>query len=613
MCGIVGLCRFKNFSTQEVLEDVGCMITTLHHRGPDDQGVWHEDSIALGQSRLAIIDLSNCGHQPMLSEDKRYVLVFNGEIYNYKALVKQLAEDGYIFEVRNDTTVLLQACIHWGIEKTLHRLNGMFAFAFYDIKEQVLTIARDRFGEKPLYYAYNDNYFAFGSELKALCTLPDFNREIDEEALNLYLRLNYIPCPYSIYKSAKKLFPGHFLVLKDTKLEDHCYYDLEREITNRTLLDLSEEELVQALDEKLQKSVQERMVADVPIGAFLSGGVDSSLMVALMQSQSTIPIKTFTVGFEGSCWDESKYAEAIAKHLKTDHTTISINSHELFEYANEINDIYDEPFGDASALSTYCISKHFREYVKVAIGGDGGDELFLGYYRHKWVPTLSKLSKIMPRLILNISKYFNDRFIEIRNPILASKISKALRALNGNSFFETYMNSISYWPISCVLNHTWFKQNDNLLNDPHQVAYLDLRTFLHDDVLCKVDRASMHVGLETRAPFLDYDLVTFALSIPLKRKFPGKDKKHLLKCVLNRYVPKNLWNRPKMGFGMPLDQAFRTFLKDAFNDLLQKNTIVWNYLNKAEVYKMFNKHIAGVNNYENLLWNFFVIQKFLLK
>lgn len=613
MCGIAGLWCFRNFENQGILEDVKRMIATLQHRGPNDHGLWGEGTIALGQSRLSIIDLSPYGHQPMLSENKRYVLVFNGEIYNYKVLAKQLTNEGCIVEARNDTEVLLRACIHWGVEKTLRLLNGMFAFALYDTQEHTLTIARDRFGEKPLYYAYEENYFAFASELKALCSLPNFNRTIDEEALKLYLQFNYIPCPYSIYKSAKKLFPGRFLTLKNAKLEEHCYYDLKREITNRTILDLSEEELIQSLDEKLQKSVQERMVADVSVGAFLSGGIDSSLMVALMQSQNSKPIKTFTVGFKGSPWDESKYAEAIAKHLKTDHTTLYVTDEAVLEGVDLLPKIYDEPFGDASALSTFLVSKLFREQVTVAIGGDGGDELFAGYHRHKWVPLLNQIGCLTPKFATKTFQKVCTYFPSEKLPIWGNKLQKASRALSGSNFLETYINSVSYNQQNASLKGTWFSLHPHLKNNAEQVMFCDMRTFLHDDVLCKVDRASMAVSLETRAPFLDYDLVDFAWQIPLSVKFFKKNKKYLLKKVLNRYVPQNLWDRPKMGFGMPLSQVFRTSLKTQFETYLKLDTPVWKYWKHSEIEKLWQQHLGGNITHENLLWNFFVVQQFFNK
>lgn len=610
MCGIAGRIDFSSKGSLE--SDINSMVAALKHRGPNDSGVCKEQNVALGQTRLSILDLSPMGHQPMISLNEDHVIVFNGEIYNYRDLAKQLAQENVIFDITGDTRVLLEACAHWGIEKTLSKLNGMFAFGLYNKKEKTLIVARDRFGEKPLYYTYDDKHFAFASELKALKVLQDFNTEVDEDALTLYLRFNYIPCPYSIYTHCRKLFPGHYLVIKDKKVIDRCYYNLKNSFSNRTLSNLSESEYVDILDKKLQKSVKDRMVSDVPIGAFLSGGIDSSLMVALMQSQSRSPIKTFTVGFKDSIYDESKYAEAIAKHLHTDHTTVYISPEELWNDVNKVVDIYDEPFGDASALSTYFISKQFKKHVTVAIGGDGGDELFLGYHRQKWIPCLSKISAFVPKFFLKFCEKTNRILFSGNNSIFGSKINKSLKSLQGRTFLETYLNAVTYWPVAVDLSNTWFVEHKLLSSNAEQVAYLDLRTFLHDDVLCKVDRASMAVGLETRAPFLDYELAKFAINIPLAKKFKNHTKKYLLKSVLNRYVPQNLWNRPKMGFGMPLDQALRTSLKSSFENLLKQDTAIWKYLDKQLVHALWNKHLAGQNN-ELLLWNFYVVQTFLSK
>ena len=611
MCGIAGCFSFSEIEI--VPNEIISMVEALKHRGPNDHGVWLDQNVALGQTRLSIIDLKPTGHQPMISLDGNFVLVFNGEIYNYKELAQQLQQENVIFEITGDTRVLLEACAHWGIEKTLPKLNGMFAFALYDKREKSLVVARDRFGEKPLYYTNNGGKFAFASELKALKTLSSFNAEIDEEALALYLRFNYIPCPYAIYKSCRKLFPGHYLTIKGKNIEEKCYYSIEKAFQKRTLLNLSEAEYVDILDKKLQKSVRNRMISDVPIGAFLSGGIDSSLMVALMQSQSNSPIKTFTVGFKGSCYDESRHAEAIAKHLNTDHTTVYISPEELWAGTNKIIDIYDEPFGDASALSTYFISKQFKKYVSVAIGGDGGDELFLGYHRQKWTPYLSVIGKFVPNFLLEVCKRANNVLFSGNRSILGTKLHKGLKSLQGKTFFETYLNSVSYWPIKTNISNTWFAQSDALKNNAEQVAYLDLRTFLHDDVLCKVDRASMAVGLETRAPFLDYELFEFALSIPLAQKFKNHSKKYLLKQVLNKYVPQSLWDRPKMGFGMPLDQALRTSLKSNFESLLKQDTIIWKFLDKEDVLSLWHNHLSNGQNNELLLWNFYVAQMFLGK
>ncbi len=589
------------------------MVKALKHRGPDDNGIWTEHNVALGQTRLSIVDLKPTGHQPMISNNGRYVLVFNGEIYNYKELAQQLQKEGVLFEPTGDTRVLLEACAHWGVEKTLPRLNGMFALGLYDRAEKTLVVARDRFGEKPLYYTYDGCKFAFASELKALKKVSFFNSKIDEEALALYLRFNYIPCPYSIYESCRKLFPGHYLIIKDKGCENKCYYSLKTAFDRRTLLNLPEEELINTLDAKLQNSVKDRMICEVPIGAFLSGGIDSSLMVALMQTQSKAPIKTFTVGFKGDYCDESKYAEAIAKYLKTDHTTVYILPEELWESATEAVDAYDEPFGDASAIGTYVLSKQFKKHVTVAIGGDGGDELFLGYHRHKWLPYLSGIGKWFPNSFLKFCEKTNDVLFSCRRPILHTQLNKGLHSLKAKHFIEAYINSVSYWSTRTNLSNTWFHENESLGCNAEQVSYLDLRTFLHDDVLCKVDRASMAVGLETRAPFLDYKLSEFAMAIPLNQKFKNHDKKYLLKRVLSKYIPQSLWDRPKMGFGMPLAQALRTSLKMDFDNLLKKDTVLWKYLAKSQVQRLWNEHLINAQNNELLLWNFYVAQRFLLK
>ncbi|MDR2769719.1 MAG: asparagine synthase (glutamine-hydrolyzing) [Puniceicoccales bacterium] len=613
MCGVTGLWRFKS-DVDDLATTVTAMTRSLAHRGPDDQGIWLKESIGLGQRRLAIIDLSARGHQPMCSEDGRYVLVFNGEIYNYKTLAQYLKNQGIACEAHNDTEVLLQLCIQLGVSKTLPLINGMFAFAFYDAREKILYVARDRFGEKPLYYSFVDGqYFAFGSELKALLPMPDFDRTVDETALDLYLCLNYIPCPYSIYKGARKLFPGHHLMVTTTGIKETVYFDLNNTLEDRQRVVLPENECVDALERLLRQSVYDRTLADVPVGAFLSGGIDSSLMVALMQARSTQPIKTFTVGFKNSPWDESKHAEAIAQHLKTDHTTLFVDPDAVLENANDITQIYDEPFGDASALSTYLISKLFKKHVTVAIGGDGGDELFVGYHRHKWVPRLDTLRKWLPIPILSLFETIESRLLSKRCPLLHLKLHKAVKSLRGKDFLSTYLNSMTYFDRPVILEKTWFRLHPHLQNNAEQVMYLDMRTYLHDDVLCKVDRASMAVGLETRAPFLDYNLVDFAWSIPLVRKFQGGVKKYLLKRVLERYVPKALWNRPKMGFGMPLGQSLRTSLRSTLEQYLETHTLLWNHIDRTKAKQLWQEHLSGKCNHEIQLWNLFVAQQWLIR
>lgn len=609
MCGIAGLWRLSKLNQCDIASIVDSMTNSLRHRGPDDRGVWMQGNIALGHQRLSIIDLKPSGHQPMCSDDGRYVLVFNGEIYNYKSISEELTKENIKHNSSSDTAVLLHACVHWGIDKSLKKLNGMFAFGLYDSFEKCLVLARDRFGEKPLYYAYKpETYFGFGSELKVFKYCSFIDKDIDPTALDLYLRFNYIPCPYSIYKSIRKLFPGHYLTVNENGFKDTEYYNLENEVRQREIIDVSEEECLNILDGKLKNAVQQRMCADVSVGAFLSGGIDSSLMVSLMQS-AHVPVKTFTVGFKNSPWDESLYAHQIADYLHTDHTTLYVSSDEILEDIDSVIHMYDEPFGDASALSTHMICKKIKQYVTVAIGGDGGDELFGGYYRHQWVPRIDRIRRFIPNFALSIAEKLLP---ENLYPVFSGKAKKGLRALRSESFLQTYLNSIEYWSKTPSLQSTWFTLSSSVHNNEEQVMLLDMKTFLHDDVLCKVDRASMSVALETRAPFLDYDLVEFAWSIPLNLKLKNSCKKHLLKNLLKRYLPVQLWNRPKMGFGMPLADIFRNELKSSFEECLNKDTPVFAHLSKELVKNVWAQHLSKKMNHENLLWNFFIAQKFFI-
>ena len=466
----------------------------------------------------------------------------------------------------------------------------------------------------PQYYALHRTPMRkdfYKEEKQKYMSTPDMNPFSEEDEFPY--QPQWTGTAFGAIRMLSKVLFGHYLIIKDKGCENKCYYSLKTAFDRRTLLNLPEEELINTLDAKLQNSVKDRMICEVPIGAFLSGGIDSSLMVALMQTQSKAPIKTFTVGFKGDYCDESKYAEAIAKYLKTDHTTVYILPEELWESATEAVDAYDEPFGDASAIGTYVLSKQFKKHVTVAIGGDGGDELFLGYHRHKWLPYLSGIGKWFPNSFLKFCEKTNDVLFSCRRPILHTQLNKGLHSLKAKHFIEAYINSVSYWSTRTNLSNTWFHENESLGCNAEQVSYLDLRTFLHDDVLCKVDRASMAVGLETRAPFLDYKLSEFAMAIPLNQKFKNHDKKYLLKRVLSKYIPQSLWDRPKMGFGMPLAQALRTSLKMDFDNLLKKDTVLWKYLAKSQVQRLWNEHLINAQNNELLLWNFYVAQRFLLK
>lgn len=613
MCGIAGIWNLNDgMPAVEVV--LPPMLKVLSHRGPNHSGAWIQESMGLGQTLLAICDVSPFSYQPMVSDDKRYVLVFNGEIYNYRALAKELQSAGVHFEVHNDTQVLLHACIQWGVEKTLPKLNGMFAFALYDTQEKQLVVARDRLGEKPLYYAYEENrFFAFASELKALRTLPQFDDALDENALQLFLRTFYVPCPYSINKGAHKLFPGHYLTLKDGVLTERSYYDLESELEHRTYLKASAASIVDQLDDLLNQSVKERMCADVPVGAFLSGGIDSSLVVSLMQRHASKPVKTFSVGYKNARFDESPYAEAIARHLKTDHTTLFLPPTDLLEVIHSITHIYDEPFADPAALPTYIMSKLAKQSVSVVLTGDGGDELFAGYPEYKRLATLFRLKPLFPEGVLSFLQQFNRRILRPIAPKFARRNLRALNILQMHDLLEGYMHVKEGWVLDSPLQNTWYRLPNTALTVAEQVMFLDLRTRFTDAYLCKVDRAAMAASLEARAPIIDYGIVDFALSIPFHQKLLHGTKKYLLKQVLNRYVPRALWDRPKCGFQMPLADLFRTSLKPTMERYLAADTPVWKYLDRSTVQAFWQQHLSGRITHEIVLWNFFVAQQFLLK
>ncbi len=598
---------------EALLEPLTAMIRTISHRGPDHEGVWCEGNMGLAQNLLAIVDVSPNSYQPMISEEGRYILVFNGEIYNYQHLAKDLQKEGIVFELHNDTQVLLQACSHWGVEKTLPKLNGMFAFAFYDKHAHRLIVARDRWGEKPLYYAYQpQQFFAFASELKALRVLPFLDTRIDETALQLYLQSSYIPCPYSIYQGVKKLFPGSYLIVENGFLHEHRYYDFQEAVSKRTLQQGSEADILEQCDQRLQYSVAERMYADVPVGAFLSGGIDSSLMVALMQRNRAQPVQTFSVGYPGADEDESKYAEEVAKYLKTDHTTIHIQQEDLLEAIASISRIYDEPMGDPAALPTYCMSKIARKTVTVVLTGDGGDEMFAGYYKHKWLPKLYQWGQWVPNGVLQGLCVIHEAVMGNFHPKLVRRIRRALGIMQKKNFLDAYIQTDCAWQVRPSLEKTWFALHPDLPNNGEQVMFCDVRTQLTDEFLCKVDRATMAASLEARAPLLDYNLLDFVWSIPFSKKLRQGEKKYLLRSVLRRYVPQALWDRPKIGFGMPLGTILRTALQSTFERYLAADTLIWRFLNRAYVQSLWEQHQKGKISHERTLWNFFVAQQFLL-
>ena len=641
MCGIVGFWG----GIQCELDIAERMALNIQHRGPDDAGVWIDKSagLVLAHRRLSIIDLSPAGHQPMCSPCGRYVLVYNGEIYNHLDLRADLESEGGAFDWHghSDTETLLAALCHWGVQGTLLRLNGMFAFALWDTVERTLFLARDRMGEKPLYYGHSGNTFLFGSELKALTVHPDWCGEINREALVLYLRHNYIPAPWSIYKGIFKLLPAHFIAIREggsTLSKPQCYWDLGQVASQGVANAFSgnPEELGNELDALLRDAVKRRMAADVPLGAFLSGGYDSTTVVALMQAQSERPIRTFTIGFHEEEYNEAKYAKAVAKHLGTEHTELYVTPEEAMAVIPNLPTIYDEPFSDSSQIPTYLVSQLARRHVKVILSGDGGDELFCGYNRYvlgyrvwsKLRLLSSPIRKLLAWILSHAPGHALDsmqRFLPQRFRVsnLADRLPKLAEVLahrDGESF---YRDLVSHWkqPDCVVLGAT---EPETFLDRPYmlpdlpglreRMMYLDMMTYLPDDILTKLDRASMAVSLEARLPLLDHRVVEFAWHIPTQYKYRNGQSKWLLRQVLYRYVSQELMERPKMGFGVPIEQWLRGPLREWAEELLnEKRLREEGFFDPAPIRKLWNEHVSGKRRWHYYLWDVLMFQAWLEK
>ena len=620
------------------------MTDTLIHRGPDDGGVWEDPraGIALGNRRLAIVDLSPEGHQPMHSASGRYVLAFNGEIYNFRALYEELKELGHRFRGHSDTEVMLAAFDEWGLARALRRFNGMFAFALWDREERSLHLARDRIGEKPLYYGCVGGVLLFGSELKALRAHPRFRGEVSRNALALYLRHNYIPTPYTIYEGVSKLLPGTRLTIDEAgNVSGPVPYwsakaAAEHGVNN--FFDGSDAEAVDELDGLLRDSIRMRMIADVPLGAFLSGGIDSSTVVALMQAQSERPVKTFSIGFYEEEYSEAGYAKEVAKHLGTDHTELYVTPEEAMSVIPRLPTLYDEPFSDSSQIPTYLVSELARRHVTVSLSGDGGDELFGGYNRYFWGRSIwRKIGWMPPRLrgaaagaMTAVSPQAWDLAFKKLGPILpgklrqrvpGDKLHKLAGILNVENPEVMYTSLVSLWkdPGSMIAGGY---EPPTALTDPAQWAdlpdftqrmmYLDTVTYLPDDILVKVDRASMGVSLEGRIPFLDHRLVEFAWQLPLGMKVRNGQGKWMLRQVLNRYVPNKLIERPKMGFGVPIDVWLRGPLREWAESLLNERRLSdEGFFDPLPIREKWSEHLSGRRNWQYHLWDVLMFEAWL--
>lgn len=653
MCGITGLWNVRHsLDAVTAGATIRRMTRALTHRGPDDEGYFQDETVglSLGFRRLSIVDLSMQGHQPMVSVSGRYVMVFNGEVYNHARLRPELEAVGFSFRGHSDTEVILLAIEHWGLELAVQRFIGMFAFALWDRQEHSLTLVRDRLGIKPLYYGWIGSCFVFGSELRVSYSVPRFSGEINRDALTLYLRHNCVPAPYSIYKGIYKLMPGSLLkvdadlakqpeVVETLTARATSYWSArvmtEASVRNRFAGDAND--AIAELDSLLSDAVALHMEADVPLGAFLSGGVDSSIVVALMQAQSTRPVQTFTIGFDDIDYNEAQHAKAVANHLGTQHTEMYVTPQQAQVVIPRLPEIYDEPFADVSQIPTFLISQLARKNVTVSLSGDGGDEIFAGYNRYIWGRRLQHQIARIPvplRRMLATALRANPKVwssalrhampllpmrLRVSNP--KGKLGRLAAALALESSMALYLQSVSLWrdpsaivlggrePLTALTDPTCFA---DLSDDTERMMYFDLVSYLPNDILTKLDRASMAVSLEARVPLLDHRVVEFAWHMPMHMKIRGGSSKWLLHQVLYKYVPPALIERPKMGFGVPIDVWLRGPLRKWAESLLSAERLTREgFFNPEPIRTKWQEHLSGKGRWQYPLWGVLMFQAWL--
>lgn len=653
MCGIAGILNLAAFSADNLLEICAKMTNSLIHRGPDDNGFWtsSEATIALGHRRLSILDISPEGHQPMVSACGRYVIVYNGEVYNYLAIRNELERQGQASKFRghSDTEVILAAISTWGVKKTVTAMNGIFAFAVWDKKVRELSLVRDRIGVKPLYYGWAGESLVFGSELKALVKHPRFDRTINRNSLALYFRHNYIPAPYSIYQKAFKLEPGNILTLSSDVRDVDSHRPLKSErywspqqvwlagASNPWTGD--EKEALDELENLLTDAVKSQMISDVPLGAFLSGGIDSSTVTALMQSSSSMPVKTFSIGFHASGYDEAVFAKKIANYLGTNHTELYVTDKEAQDVIPLLPQIYDEPFADSSQIPTYLVSRLARQHVTVSLSGDGGDELFSGYNDYMVANKLWHVLSSVPRPLKNLGQRAIDllplRALDIlgypfnlivkvsgyKAGRMGDRLKKYSQLMSQNSPRQIYRTITSHF--SARDNPTLFStepptffseilESDNKFDFFQLMSLLDILVYLPDDILVKVDRASMAVALEARVPILDHRVVEFASTLPTNMKIRNGSGKWILKKLLSKYVPSQLTERPKMGFGVPVGDWLRGPLRQWASDLLnEKNLSRDGFLDSKKITHLWLDHVSHRRDWSYRLWGILMFQSWL--
>ncbi len=617
MCGIVGFIDYNRKSSKTLLSE---MRDAIAYRGPDSIGEFfvQKDRFYLGLAhrRLSILDLSSAGHQPM--SYKNLTIIHNGEVYNFKEIKEELKALGYIFDSHTDTEVILKSFHAWSV-KCVDKFRGMFAFAIYDQTKEKLFIFRDRAGIKPLYYYKSDNLFLFGSEIKSFHKHPKFQKNLNKRAIPYYFRFGYIPAPLTIFEKTHKLKPGHYLEidLNSFRYKEIAYWRVEDKFLKSTKFEKSEDMVLKELEEILKDSFKLRMISDVPVGVFLSGGIDSSLVTALLQKNSTKPLKTFTIGFEDKKYNEAIFAKKIANFLQTDHTECYCTNQDMLDLVKELPLIYDEPFGDSSAIPTLLVSKLSKEKVSVVLSGDGGDEAFVGYSKYFVLEKIANLqsSKIKKTILKILISLINEELVEKANNLLPNskkqknikdKYQKFKNAIQSDSFAQMFINASSYVD-NTTLNRVLidssvdftlsdfdiFKKIDHL-STLDKMMICDYKTFMVDDVLVKVDRASMSVSLEAREPLLDHKIIEFLATIPSSLKYKDGVGKYLLKKILYKYIPKELIERPKSGFQIPLQEWLRDDLKELLDFYLDKKR-----LSKSGIY-----HIDEVLRIKKDLYDF---------
>lgn len=640
MCGFAGLLSHSMLGSDadQILENMGLAI---EHRGPDSSGIWFDAASGIGFShrRLSIMDVSSHGAQPMRSASGRYMIAFNGEIYNHVDLRDKLARDQHVIQWsgHSDTETLLACFEIYGIEATLSQLHGMFAIALWDRDQAQLTLMRDRLGEKPLYYGWLGEAFLFGSELRALKAVPGFESHVDPQALSLFLQYGYVPAPFSIYDRVSKLMPGEYLQvsLRDPQPVTRAYWSVDEIIRNglNAPFQGTADEAVGALESMLKTTIGRQMLSDVPLGAFLSGGVDSSLIVALMQAQSSEKIKTFSIGFDDPRFNEAPYAKEVAQHIGTEHEELYVSAREALDVVPMLPDIWDEPFADPSQIPTFLVSKLAKRKVTVSLSGDGGDELFCGYNRYLVAGKLWRYMKPIPaglragvgRLMTTVEPGGWDslgRWLPGSKGLgsIGDKVHKLAGVFAARGPHDVYNNIVS--------NHA---QANNLLLEPvidsrptrlanqglcdvQQMMAWDLKEYLPGDILTKLDRAAMAVSLEGRAPFLDHSVVEFAWSLPLEYKFREGETKWALKQVLYKHVDRALIDRPKMGFGVPLRDWLIGPLREWAEALLDARKLRGEgHFDVDAVHRLWQEHVGGKRNHAAVLWNVLMFQAWLAR